>query len=100
MDGWTDGRTDKVSHRDARTHLKSAETFFYVANKLIFFYFQVAGLVQSTSTDTEDGKKLARALGQLQALYPQVKYYISLNESIGEHVLDSSLKTYKSLKQS
>ena len=36
------------------------------------FFNQVAGLVQSTSTDSEDGRKLAKALGQLQSLYPQV----------------------------
>jgi len=53
---------------DAARVEKNAETFAHHAEKII----QVAGLVQSTSTDTEDGKKLARALGQLQALYPQV----------------------------
>jgi len=33
---------------------------------------KVAELVQQTSADSEDGRKLARALAQLQALYPQV----------------------------
>ena len=38
----------------------------------ITLFSQVADLVQQTSADSEDGRKLARALAQLQALYPQV----------------------------
>lgn len=47
---------------------KHTRTFAHHAEKII----KVAGLVQNTSADTEDEKKLARAIGKLQALYPQV----------------------------
>jgi catenin alpha len=53
---------------DVKKVEKDAEMFATHAEKII----QVAGLVQSTSTDSEDGRRLAKALGQLQALYPQV----------------------------
>ena len=40
-DGWTDGRTDTPSYRDARTHLKNLETEKIPKVEYVFEVIQV-----------------------------------------------------------